>query len=1554
MGAIGALQAGTAKERAVRAATMPLTAVAVGPIARAMGGMVPSPAAAGSLRNTMLSGARVAAIELPGAAVGATIQPLANKQILEALGEEQPDIQWDDAASSFAEQYIAGILTHGMQVGGKDYRQAVLDQAMEASRLGVPSDPSRLGAIYDPSAFPRLSDYQAKTVANKINRVASVIRKPIEQEASLTRFGTELSKQDAELIAIKQAEYIDSFVEEWNKQNPSQQIVAPWNSWQNQRSPNPLTPAQYLATYSQSSIIRKLVTGTFVRPPGQGYTYSPLSEGMPGRPYGTGLPDVDLAANVPTSPPRPRETRVLPLLSPEEIARDRMVLQDNRPRGMSFEEANALKDREAKRAEQAAYDALPMEEKLRLADALKQERNQRVAPPLSIEERLNEMSRFFDEVENKYPHQLLEKPLTPEELKQSDKLGVLLPARPGEPPRSMHPDALAMKLRREMEGHFPRPIESSESWNGRTAAETDEIFKEISEAVPKWIDSRDNGGMKGRRFSSFEEFMAALAEGPEPIMANTAYPELTNNDVISLLRWRSTFGGAAKTDAELTPTLSTEQKITSGLWTREDAPEVKHDIQRPPEEDLQEVNTRRFIQALNIAFGKKSRRGGRYLSRYTDSEGNVKERWINLPKEVLTKRVEFEGRTVDVPILELVDFIRTYGVVPAGRKTQTGRSLTRQQKLFMESEAEIAGAKDSDLYNERTWSGNRTEFRPKSPDEFDEYGGTQEPFPRESDIYLKHHQRLAYDRAHYPRRLAASKRAIVAFDKKHKEVYSRTFRISNSTTGTGGSGKKIPAAMRGKGFDGKPESDMSNTKPGKYGWLGNPFKWEGNGGPEGVSREQAVAQFEELFLDKVETDEAFANAVRSLRGREVFYYQGDVEGSHVKVIQKWLLDQNGGGELPTGRPGFPRDPAFSKKPHGLTPRRITVRKPSWEDIDTSRKAAIYKNERGEYEIDNEFASVVIPSMKYAGIKIKLDPDTGKTLFQPDDVTPQFAPEDAPLGITFEHQPKTDLFKPVHHSDMWKSKEGYEHRFPTVTFTSGNRPVGADRIGIDVDAVTASITPDRKAKTPAKTTIAKIRETAEWPQASKPLGGTQLIDLEAVMSSGRVQEAAFLKKLGQGTDLIEKLDPAKSIDGDAMSIPKMFRAGHYFRLDDVPDTEYGTRFRNQINQDGIRYLDEEINKYLTDPNEAGGNLKYFFDEIERALTNNDAPGVPSKVAEISVPGSGQTTGKSAHELARRLTASLKAAGSISGITDNSDFQKLPLRTQVDVVDAISNAIIPEGQAGGNIGSRAMFDTPKMVKQPDGSIAPKMIKLAYGIAHSTIFPEHQLPAGTYHGTSEKEFARIRSATIRAAAYDTPVPQDAKDMKVASYYAPSHRPYIRIPEHSTITDAKNSKQQQSTTPAQPQPPTTPAAAPPPSKKSINIYYSAGENAILSNLAPRPFYIKQLDGTTRPFTSVEHAYQTYKSGAFDQETYDKYFAPGARKKISGNKGTKTDNDYSFKLMEKLIRMSLEQNPDVAKALLDTGDAQLTHKQDKGVWQRAFPEIMMRIREELRAKESK
>ena len=129
----------------------------------------------------------------------------------------------------------------------------------------------------------------------------------------------------------------------------------------------------------------------------------------------------------------------------------------------------------------------------------------------------------------------------------------------------------------------------------------------------------------------------------------------------------------------------------------------------------------------------------------------------------------------------------------------------------------------------------------------------------------------------------------------------------------------------------------------------------------------------------------------------------------------------------------------------------------------------------------------------------------------------------------------------------------------------------------------------------------------------------------------------------------------------------------------------------------------------------------------------------------------------------------------------------------------------------------------------------------------------------------------------------------------------------------------------------------------KAVNVWHGTDENAHLSNLAARPFTI-----SGKRFHSVEHAYQSWKSGEFDQGTYARY--TGAGRKIVGTKGTKTEGGWNLRLMRRLVEESFRQNPDATQRLLATGDAPITHTQDKGVWAKEFPRILMEVRSKLKA----
>ena len=103
---------------------------------------------------------------------------------------------------------------------------------------------------------------------------------------------------------------------------------------------------------------------------------------------------------------------------------------------------------------------------------------------------------------------------------------------------------------------------------------------------------------------------------------------------------------------------------------------------------------------------------------------------------------------------------------------------------------------------------------------------------------------------------------------------------------------------------------------------------------------------------------------------------------------------------------------------------------------------------------------------------------------------------------------------------------------------------------------------------------------------------------------------------------------------------------------------------------------------------------------------------------------------------------------------------------------------------------------------------------------------------------------------------------------------------------------------------------------KPVINIYWGSPESStntrVLSNLAPRKFIYQD-----KEYGSVEHAYQTLKSGSFDQVTYDKYIkAGGYGTKIRGKAVTKGFDN--LQLMKDLVVESFKQNPNQAALLLN------------------------------------
>lgn len=151
----------------------------------------------------------------------------------------------------------------------------------------------------------------------------------------------------------------------------------------------------------------------------------------------------------------------------------------------------------------------------------------------------------------------------------------------------------------------------------------------------------------------------------------------------------------------------------------------------------------------------------------------------------------------------------------------------------------------------------------------------------------------------------------------------------------------------------------------------------------------------------------------------------------------------------------------------------------------------------------------------------------------------------------------------------------------------------------------------------------------------------------------------------------------------------------------------------------------------------------------------------------------------------------------------------------------------------------------------------------------------------------------------------------------------------------------------------------------ETINIYAGTGENADLSNFAVRPFTITGDKSESSVlvggnFQTVEGAFQAQKlvfssMSNDEKETTRKQLetASGSQAKSIGRKIKDLDtvswDKASSDVMRDLLLESFSQNPEALHKLLSTGNATLTHTQDKGKWGTEFPRILMEVREELR-----
>lgn len=142
----------------------------------------------------------------------------------------------------------------------------------------------------------------------------------------------------------------------------------------------------------------------------------------------------------------------------------------------------------------------------------------------------------------------------------------------------------------------------------------------------------------------------------------------------------------------------------------------------------------------------------------------------------------------------------------------------------------------------------------------------------------------------------------------------------------------------------------------------------------------------------------------------------------------------------------------------------------------------------------------------------------------------------------------------------------------------------------------------------------------------------------------------------------------------------------------------------------------------------------------------------------------------------------------------------------------------------------------------------------------------------------------------------------------------------------------------------------------ESINIFAGTGENAHLSNFAIRPFTHTWANGNTMQMQSVEQAFQIAKAAtAKDSESIRKMqqTTDGATLRKLGRSVKGLDvaqwDANKANWMKTFIKESFMQNPKALEQLLATGNATLTHTQEKSAWGQMFPQILMQVREELR-----
>ena len=149
-----------------------------------------------------------------------------------------------------------------------------------------------------------------------------------------------------------------------------------------------------------------------------------------------------------------------------------------------------------------------------------------------------------------------------------------------------------------------------------------------------------------------------------------------------------------------------------------------------------------------------------------------------------------------------------------------------------------------------------------------------------------------------------------------------------------------------------------------------------------------------------------------------------------------------------------------------------------------------------------------------------------------------------------------------------------------------------------------------------------------------------------------------------------------------------------------------------------------------------------------------------------------------------------------------------------------------------------------------------------------------------------------------------------------------------------------------------------------AVNVWAGSRENVELSNFAEANVPWRTPDGKEVVFKSAEQCYQ-YMKTYFCED--DGGSMDARRKAILGMTNGRLLKEFASRLplrvnewdevrdglLLDIMRVSYDPalNPHRAKALLDTGDAVITHTQAGGHWAEVFPKHLMQIRDELNAK---